>query len=313
MDESFEDRPLFDRETLRELQRRSDGPSALRLTLHLGVFAAGVALVVLSPSAWLQLLAALPLAPIWASLFAPFHECIHRTAFRSRRLNALGAWLTGIPFGMAPAVYRAFHFEHHRYTQDPTRDPEIAAAPELLSPWPRNRRSWLLLASGFSYLMLKLRLMLRFSFRPASGWDFAPWARKEHERIAWESRAVAICWVALPVALLAGWAPAAGLLLALTLSHPVFALWVSTEHRGLPHEGSMLARTRAIRSHRVVRWFIWNMNYHAEHHGWPSIPWHRLPEAHGRVADELEHGATGYLGVHRSVWRGLPRASDQPI
>lgn len=46
MDESFEQRSLIDRETLRALQQRHDTPSLVRLTLHLGAFLCGVWTVV---------------------------------------------------------------------------------------------------------------------------------------------------------------------------------------------------------------------------------------------------------------------------
>src|SRR5215510_14970505 len=139
MDESFESRPILDRETLRALQQRRDAPSVIRLILHLGAFLLGAVWVIFSsPVPLVAAFSTVGLGAMWATLFAPFHECTHLTAFRSPRLNALGAWLSGIPFGMAPAVYRAFHFAHHRYTHDPKRDPEIGGAPDQLARWPTN-------------------------------------------------------------------------------------------------------------------------------------------------------------------------------
>ncbi len=46
MDETFEHRPLLDRETLRTLQQRQDLPSLIRLTLQLGAFLLCAGLVV---------------------------------------------------------------------------------------------------------------------------------------------------------------------------------------------------------------------------------------------------------------------------
>jgi fatty acid desaturase len=50
-----------------------------------------------------------------------------------------------------------------------------------------------------------------------------------------------------------------------------------------------------------VQWWLWNMNYHTEHHAWPSIPWHALPAVHQRIAGNLEHEAWGYLRLQRDV------------
>lgn len=51
MDETFEQRPLLDRGTLRSLQQREDISSFMRLTLQLGAFMlGGWFVVVVSPS-----------------------------------------------------------------------------------------------------------------------------------------------------------------------------------------------------------------------------------------------------------------------
>jgi fatty acid desaturase len=55
------------------------------------------------------------------------HECIHNTAFASRRLNALVAWMVSLPRLTNPRWERMLHKDHHTYTNDPNRDPEIMA------------------------------------------------------------------------------------------------------------------------------------------------------------------------------------------
>jgi len=308
MDESFEPRPLLDRDTLRAVQQRHDAPSLVRLILHLGAFllCAGV-VVTVSPYPLVAALFTVLLAAIWATLFAPFHECTHQTAFRSRELNTLGAWLTGIPFGMAPAVYRAFHFAHHRYTHDPQRDPEIGGAPDQLARWPTNTRAWLFLISGLWLLMLKVRTLVQVSLLPpAKRTQIAPWAPPEQgDRIVRETRMVALFWGALVVAALFGAPGARWLLLALVLSHLFQAVWLTTEHTGLPYEGTILARTRTMLPAPWVRWWLWNMNYHAEHHAWPAIPWHQLPAVHERVAKHLDNKAEGYWRLQVNVLRSV--------
>jgi len=143
VEERFESRPLLARDSLRTLQHRQNLSSAIHLTIQLATFALCLGLVVYVSSFPLAaLFAAVLLGAVWATLFAPFHECTHQTAFRSRRLDAIGAWLTGIPFGMSPAVYREFHFAHHRFTHDPAKDPEIAGTPQLTN-WPNTPRGWL--------------------------------------------------------------------------------------------------------------------------------------------------------------------------
>ena len=68
-------------------------------------------------------------------------------------------------------------------------------------------------------------------------------------------------------------------------------------------------------SHPAERWFIspMNMNLHAIHHLWPSIPYYNLPEATRRVrASQIENGLewrTSYLKYLWRYYRALPLES----
>lgn len=314
MQEVFEHRPLLERDTLRALQQRTNGPSAVRLTLHLGaILGTALLLIFWSPSFWISLGLMVALSWMLSGVFAPFHECVHRTAFTSRALNALGAWPTGILFGMAPATYHAFHFEHHRFTQDAGRDPEIMADPAVYSAWPPTKRGWLQLASGVPLLRLKYYTLRRFLRpQPTAGEIPAPWEPTggKRWRLVWQSWIVIGFWAVL-VVLAVTVAPAVWwLLTASVLAHVWQNLWIASEHTGLPLDGTILARTRTVRSNRFVRWWLWNMNYHAEHHAWPGIPWHQLPAAHALVAPHLDHAVSGYTALHRNVYqqRNMPSA-----
>jgi fatty acid desaturase len=305
MQESFENRPLLDRETLRALQERKDLPSVIHLVLQLCAFAAAIALVVYAaPSFPIALPASILLGAIWTSLFAPFHECIHQTAFRSRRLNAIGGWLSGVPFGMAPAVYRDFHFEHHRHTHDPARDPEMVGAPSV-AYWPTNPLGWLWSVGGLWLIWLKVGLMFRLAMRSVARPGPMP-AWVEPENVApmiQGSRIIALAWSALLVLALLGVRGAIWLLVALIACHVFQSVWLTSEHTGLQHDGTILARTRTTLTSPLIAWWLWNMNYHAEHHAWPAIPWHALPAAHRRVASHVEHQSPGYWRLQMAVLR----------
>jgi hypothetical protein len=84
-------------------------------------------------------------------LFTPLHEAIHRTAFRSHWLNDVTGWITGFVILLPPEWFRQFHFAHHRWTQDPARDPELSP------PKPATMRAWLRYATGASYWIAGVR------------------------------------------------------------------------------------------------------------------------------------------------------------
>ena len=149
----------------------------------------------------------------------------------------------------------------------------------------------------------------------ARAWDLLfPFIRpKVRARVAWESRLV----VVLLVGLVAGglhfvpgfWA----LLWAWPAAHVFMGLFVMPEHTGLGHDGTQLVRTRTVRSNALVRWWMWNMSFHAEHHEHPAVPFHHADALHGLL--RAPNVAPGYLTFHlealrRSVGRGAPPESD---
>src|SRR5262249_19649155 len=91
-------------------------------------------------------------------LFAPLHETIHRLAFHSRALNDAVAFVIGVLIVLPREWFRAFHFAHHRFTQQ-GNDPELstskpATAGQMLwhmvglSYWVGNGRGILRRAAG---------------------------------------------------------------------------------------------------------------------------------------------------------------------
>lgn len=44
-----------------------------------------------------------------------------------------------------------------------------------------------------------------------------------------------------------------------------------------------------------MRTLAWNMPYHAEHHRYPSVPFHRLPDLQERLGPDLEVVSSGYV------------------
>ena len=98
------------------------------------------------------------------------------------------------------------------------------------------------------------------------------------------------------------------LLLVWPLGHCFLSLYLPAEHTGLPSDGSRLHRTRSMRSNALVRWFLWNMPYHAEHHAWPAVPFHALPALHAEMKDHLVHRES-LLYLHLHGGRDRPGAA----
>ena len=67
------------------------------------------------------------------------------------------------------------------------------------------------------------------------------------------------------------------------LGQPMLRLYLLAEHSACPRSADMLENTRTTYTNALVRFLAWNMPFHAEHHAWPSIPFHALPQTNALV------------------------------
>ena len=59
------------------------------------------------------------------ALFGAMHESVHYGSFKTRWMADLLAFFSGAAILNNAGFYRHYHLAHHRYTQDPERDPEL--------------------------------------------------------------------------------------------------------------------------------------------------------------------------------------------
>lgn len=288
MDAQFHASAILSKAQLHALTARRDGPGILRFVLHYALFLSAAAWLVLSYGQpwWQVLLAMICFAATTPSLFAMLHESGHNTAFASRRLNRIVSTIAAYSNFYIPTGFREFHFQHHRHTHDPTQDPEISIGgkPTELT---NTLTKYLVYLTGLPVFLGKISLAVS----PALGLFalFYPYVKREKRgRMMLESWLFLLLHAAMIVA-------ACTILPGLWLLYPGHALgmlllswYLVAEHSGLPHTGTILERTRHIRTTAFVRFFMWNMPYHAEHHAYPGIPFHQLPALSAAIVGELK-------------------------
>jgi len=296
MDASFS--RAIDTATLKGLSARSDLKGLVQLSGHFAALAASAWLV--SRAAGGPLLAlAWPLhAVVLVFLFAPLHETIHRTAFRSRWLNDAMAWMCGAVLVLPPAYFRAFHFTHHRYTQDPARDPE------LLTAKPESLGAYLLHVSGLPYLRAQAIGLARLALGRVEEAFIAP---AQSAAVVREARILLIFYLAIAAASfgLGTWAAVTYWIVPVILGQPALRLYLLAEHTSCPLIADMFRNTRTTLTNRALRALAWNMPFHVEHHVYPGIPFHALPGAHRLLRERITVLAPGYLAVHRQILGAL--------
>ena len=292
------DRVLSNQE-LRALQGRSDLRGGVRLAIHVALLIGAGWLVAIS-SGWAVLPAVLVLGLVQVALFAPAHETMHQTAFASRRANAIVGWLTSCPSLLNWHFYISYHLAHHRNTQVPGLDPELGATP------PRSVRDYVLRLLGVYFWTLRLRVAADCLRGDMSAYPYVSAAAAP--KIIRSGRAMVALMVGLSLAsmVLFGWAtPLLYWIGPQLLGQPALRAYLLAEHTGCSEDRNGLTNTRTTLTSAPVRLLMWDMPYHAEHHLFPSIPFHRLAEAHGLIQSKLGVVQAGYVRWNLDFVRSL--------
>ncbi|NEQ34209.1 MAG: fatty acid desaturase [Leptolyngbya sp. SIO4C5] len=280
--------------TLTALNVRSDRQGWWQLGKHLTVILISGALW-----GWLQGWIAVPALIVYgfslASMFAALHECVHRTAFASQRLNDGVAWLAGVLSFYNSTFYRRYHKWHHRYAQLVGQDPELEDSP------PTSWKAYLWQLSGLPWWVGKVQSHMRAVRGQFEGCPYiSATARREvMHSTAWQL-AVYGSAIALSIAVQQPWFITYWLL-PLAVGQPILRFILLAEHTGCSHDDNPLTNTRTTLTLWPLRLLMWNMPFHAEHHLYASIPFHALPQAHTQLADQLTQVAPGYVAVNRQI------------
>ncbi len=298
---------LLPRERLAALMARNDRDAAWHLVGHLALLALGQwAIHAGRGSLWVWPAVFLT-GVVLVHLFAPQHECAHYSAFRTRRANAVVAWLCGLAIVVPQLHFRYEHTEHHAQTNLVGRDPERI-------PMPRSAWEYLSYLSGLPYWWSGLSGIVRRALGRLNDEEIGFTPAPARPRLVLEARVMAAVYAAAALAIAAGvdaliwhW------LLPLLLGQPVMRWIRMTEHVGCITEPDPLRNTRSTDVAAPWRWLAWNMNYHAEHHIAPPVPFHALPRLRAQLGKRMTV-YSGYGAAHREIigWLRLRAKASKP-
>ena len=299
-------KPHVDRETMKTLMARSNGIAARDTVIWLVLLVGSGVLAYMSWGSWW----AVPAFALYGVMYgsasdARWHECGHRTAFRSRRANDVIYHVAAFMDFREPISWRWSHARHHSDTIIVGRDPEIAfqrGAPLV--------NTFLELFAIRTIIAESKKLFLNAVGRPTPEQaDFQP-ADEMRGSILW-SRIYLVAFGAV-----IAWCVAVGSVLpAMFIGLPtIYGRWLMvvygiTQHAGLAEDVlDHRLNTRTVMMNRINRFMYLNMNYHLEHHIFPTVPYHALPKLHAAVADQLP---TPHRGIWHAVREILPTLARQ--
>ena len=295
--------PPVDPARLQQLMARSNRRAARDVVLWLALLVVAGVLAYLSLGTWW----ALPAFAVYGALYgssadARWHECGHGTAFRSRAANDIVYYLASFMMLREPTLWRWSHFRHHSDTLIVGRDPEIL----FMRPF-RLR----MVVLNLLWLVNGPKLIWR-TVRHAAGQiddetrDFVP--PDEIRRVVREARVFVAIYLAVVVWCVATWSIVPALFLVLPSFYGVWLLWIfaTTQHAGLREDVlDHRLNTRTVHMNPVSRFLYLNMNYHLEHHLFPGVPYHALPELHSEVKDYLPPAKASMVEAYREIVTAL--------
>ncbi len=238
-----------------------------------------------------------------------WHECGHGTAFASKLLNDVVYYLASFMLLRQPTLWRWSHVRHHTDTIIVGRDPEIA--------FPRP--SSLSKVLGVYLPVLILPKAVWRTLKHAAGRidddarDFIP--EDELPKLKWESRVYIAVLTGVAV-----WCVAVGSIVpALFIGLPTFyGAWLVVFFGILQHAGMRedvldhRYNTRTVYMNPVFRFLYCNMNYHVEHHIFPTVPYYALPALHREVKAHLAPAERSTFSAYRQLFATLRQQWRDP-
>jgi fatty acid desaturase len=299
------------RQRLKELMRRSDGPAIRDTAIWIACFIVFGGLAAwLYPSLW-----SIPFFLAYGVLYGSssdsrWHECGHGTAFKTPWMNHIVYYIACFMILREPTQWRWSHARHHTDTIIVGRDPEIA----VMRPT-RILRA-ILLFFAVPQVWGEAQTVIRHALGRLSPdeADFIP--EMDRGKIYMTAR----IWIGLHLAVIAlafalhSWLP----VLLVGPLPTMYGAWVHvmtglTQHSGLPENVlDHRLNCRTIYMNPVLRFIYWNMNYHIEHHMFPMVPYHRLPELHEDMKPYCPPAYPSVAAAYREIIPALLRQVREP-
>ncbi|KIN64850.1 Fatty acid desaturase subfamily [Sulfitobacter noctilucicola] len=282
------------------LHARSNRKGLIHLAGHFGVLALMAIYIAGQGPLWPLLMVPYGIAIVF--LFTLSHECTHATPFAHPKISDIVGHLVALPLLLPFTWFRYFHLAHHKHTNDPDRDPELAGGGR-----PTTRRDLALYLSGWGYWSGNALTIWRNAWYKIDAPYLPP---RKHGAIRREARVLLALYTLIALSLLFSPLALWLWLVPALIGQPFLRVYLLAEHGLCPPVADMLENTRTTFTNRVIRAVAWNMPYHAEHHAMPMVPFHALPALHTKVRSHLKSTSESYTAFSRDYVRSLEEQTE---
>lgn len=303
-------KPPVPRERMKAFMRRSDFPALWHLLLWFALIAGLGVLTFLTWGTWWAVPVYLLYCNVLTSSSDPrWHECGHGTAFRTQWINDAVYHFASFFLLREPTVWRFSHARHHTDTIIVGRDPEIVTPrpPALLKLFltlfnlPGGAKT---IGHVFVHALGR-KTFPEEDFVPASEWP----------KVFAAARGWIAVWLAvllLSAAAGSPW-PILFVLAPPFLGHQLVLFFGLSQHVGLADDvADHRLNTRTIYMNPVLRFLYLNMNYHLEHHLFPTVPYHALPALHEEIKAHCPAPYPSCWAAYKEIVPALARQRRDP-
>ena len=296
----------LDKKAIKQLSRRTDKPGLIWLAQWLAaLLISGYLIHLSSGSIWI--LPALFVYGIFLTVpsYSLSHECAHGTAYKNRTLNEILFWISSFIYFEEPYHRRYAHTRHHTYTWINGKDAQMPFET------PMDFKGWLLEISGLGLFIYEFKIFIENASGKFSAITREATPESELAKLKRGARLFLLGYALLIILAFMGYQwPLLYLIIPRLLGGPVMLLFTLIQHVEMQeNQHSILNSTRSFKTNRLAQFLYMNMNNHVEHHLYPMVPFHKLPDLNNSIKDQLYEPDPGFFKTNLEVLSVVIRRS----
>ena len=304
----------IDKKILKELSKRSNWQGIKHILVWIIILVFSGYMAFITWGSWWTILWFLIYGNIYTFCNPIWHECGHKTAFKSHWLNEVFYHITSFMYNYEPIRWRWSHFHHHSYTLHTKEryDHEI----QVTKPTDLFFVLMMHIPGGnlFTFLFFHLE-----TIKHAFGWtsvvmkDCVP--KQEQSKVRLFARIHVILWTIIISASIyfQTWFPILYLLLPFVYGTTMIHIIQFIQHAGLTNDvQDHRLTTRSVKLNPFLNFLCWNMEYHLEHHMYPMIPSYNLRKLHELIKDQLPPAKKNLWEAYKEIIPAIVKQAKNP-
>lgn len=297
-------RAKIDKKELKKLSRKSDLKGFKHIILYFGILFFFGYMAVSTWGTWWTVLWLWVYGIVYYASNPIWHECGHKTAFKSKIFNDIFYQIGSFMTDFEPTRWTWSHFRHHSNTSSTVNPHDYEA--KLFHQYP-SLLNFILTFIPFNELF-RFKDSLKFEIiKHALGYTTPVMKDCIPNDEVWKCRLISRVHVLIWIA---------SFVLSFFLMNPLPALLIffprywgnlvelfnQTQHFGLPEDiKDHRYTTRSVRLNPIFSFLYWHMEYHVEHHMFPSVPSWNLPKLQNLIKDQLPKPNSSLIDAYREI------------